>query len=156
MKPSDPCLFDSSIWILGQNDPHWFSALVITLPDVATCLAAVGEYAVGLYSPRKKTTRDQVREFLEDKMAAVAWHGHLPDDFSSASRLIGEAIFRSVAKPSFPDGLIAAYALRLNRMVWTEDDADFAAMGCRVYNPVTDPDNPALTVKRGDRKARRR
>lgn len=147
MKPTDPCLLDSSIWIVGQNDPAWFAPLVMDLPDVATCLVAVGEYAVGLHAPRQKLTRDQVRDFLEDKLQAVAWHAHLPDDFAAASKLIGTAIFESKAKPSFPDGLIAACALRLNRVVWTKDAKHFAAMGCRVYDPTTDPDNPPLAKK---------
>lgn len=72
MKPTDPCLFDSSIWIVGQNDPAWFAPLVMDLPDVATCLVAVGEYAVGLHAPRQKKTRDQVRAFLDDKLQTVA------------------------------------------------------------------------------------
>ena len=115
--------------------------MVADLPDVSTCLAAVGEYAVGLYAPREKRTRDQVREFMDDKMAVVAWHAHLPEDFANAARLIGAAIHRSAAKPFLPDGLIAACALRLGRVIWTKDEKDFAAMGCRVYNPLKDPDN---------------
>src|SRR5438874_413834 len=101
MKPTDPCLFDSSIWIVGQKDPLWLSALVRDLPSVSTCLAAVMEYAVGLYAPRQRSTREQVRQFLEDMIGTVTWHSHLSEDFSTASRLIGSAIFRSVAKPSF-------------------------------------------------------
>jgi predicted nucleic acid-binding protein len=129
------------MWIVGQNDPAWFAPLVADLPDVATCLVAVGEYAVGLYAPREKRTRDAVRDFLDNAVQTVAWHAHLPDDFAAASRLIGDAIYRSAAKPSFPDGLIAALALRLNRVVWTKDEKDFSAMGCRVYNPLKDTDN---------------
>lgn len=82
---------------------------------------------------------------MEDKVQAVAWHGHLPDDFAKAPKLIGNAIFESIAKPSFPDGLIAACALRLGRVVWTTDDKHFAAMGCRVYNPLKDADNPPVS-----------
>lgn len=144
MKPVDPCLFDSSVWIVGQNHPHWFADVLDGLPDVATCLAAVGEYAVGLHAPKQKRTRDQVREFLERRIQLAAWHVHVPDDFPAASRLIGEAIYQDKAKPSYPDGLIAACALRLNRVVWTTDPRHFKAMGCRVYDPLADPDNPPL------------
>lgn len=140
MKPTDPCLFDSSIWIAGQNAPQWFGGLVRDLPDVATCMAAVLEYSVGLYAPRRKGTRDAVREFLEDKLRAVAWYGHVADDFPAAAKLIGQAIFHSVGKPSVADGLIAACALRLNRRVWTADAKHFQAMGCQVYDPLKDPD----------------
>jgi predicted nucleic acid-binding protein len=60
---------------------------------------------------------------------------HLPDDFREASRLIGEAIFSSTAKPSFADGLIAASARRTNRVVWTTDETDFKAMDCATFDP---------------------
>ena len=139
MKPTDPCLFDSSIWIVGQNNPAWFATVVADLADVATCQAAVGEFCVGLYAPRQKATRDQVQEFFTQNVQAVACHPHLPDDFDDASRLIGQAIFQAAAKPSFPDGLIAACARRLGRIVWTTDEIDFKALGCRVFNPLTDP-----------------
>jgi predicted nucleic acid-binding protein len=136
MKPLDPCLVDSSVWIAGQANPAWLSTLFAGLPDVATCLAAVGEYAVGIYAAPRQTLRDQAREFLSD-LGAVAWHGHLPDDFALAPKLIGGVILRARGKPSFADGLIAACALRLNRRVWTTDK-HFKEMGCEVYDPVQD------------------
>ena len=150
MKPVESCLFDSSVWIVGQNHPQWFADVVEGLPDVATCLVAVGEYAVGMHGARIKRTRQQVRDFLERRVQQVAWFSHLPDDFATASRLIGEAIFASKAKPSFPDGLIAACALRTGRVVWTTDTAHFEALGCRAYNPLTDPDlsPPVQTASR--------
>jgi predicted nucleic acid-binding protein len=90
---------------------------------------------VGLYAPREKKTRDQVREFSEASLSPLMRLPHLPDDFREASRLIGAAIFQSRARPSFPDGLIAACARRTGRMVWTTDETDFKAMGCRTFNP---------------------
>ena len=102
---------------------------------MATCDASVGEYSVGLYAPQEQKTRDQVREFMECAIAPVARLPHTPDDFREAARLIGEAIFHAKAKPSFPDGLIAACALRTDRVVWTADEKDFQAMGCKTFNP---------------------
>ena len=128
-------LIDSSIWIHGQRDPKKFAALIEAQPDLATCDAAVGEYSVALYAPREKKTREQVREFFSAAIAPVASFPHFPEDFKEASRLIGEAIFASAAKPSFPDGLIAAVARRTNRLVWTADETDFRAMGCATKNP---------------------
>ncbi len=128
MKPTDPCLLDSSVWIEGEANPVWFAELIEGLPDVSTCATAAAEFAVGMYSPRKKATRDAARAFLEKSVFAVAVFAHLPDDFLEAARLIGEAIYRSAAKPSFADGLIAACALRLDRTVWTTNDKEFKAM----------------------------
>jgi len=138
MKPIDPCLIDSSIWVEGQRNPVWFSGLVADLPDIATCFTASGEYAVGLYAPEQKKTRDEAREFFVNSVQAVACHPHLPDDFLNASRLVGEAIFAKRAKPNYADGLIAACAQRLNRIVWTKDETHFSAMGCKTYNPLKD------------------
>jgi predicted nucleic acid-binding protein len=128
-------LIDSSIWIQGQRDPQTFAQVIAEETDVATCDAAVGEYSVGLYAPREKKTRDEVRQFLESVITPVACLPHTPDDFREAARLIGEAIFQSKARPSYPDGLIAACALRTGRIVWTSDKTDFQAMGCRTFNP---------------------
>ena len=128
-------LIDSSIWIKGQRDPQRFADLVAAEPDLATCDAAVGEFEVGLYAPREKKTRESVREFFIAAIQPVMRLPHIPDDFRDASRLIGEAIFHSEAKPSFPDGLIAAVALRTKRTVWTADETDFKAMGCQTFNP---------------------
>jgi len=145
MRPLDPCLIDSSVWIEGERNPAWFADLVEDLPDAATCLTAAGEFAVGLHAPAKKITRDRAREFFVSSVQSVAWLPHLPDDFLEAGRLVGEAILLSKAKPSFADGLIAACAQRQERIVWTTDDAHFTAMGCRVFNPLKDvPIQPAL------------
>ncbi|MCZ7636137.1 MAG: type II toxin-antitoxin system VapC family toxin [Verrucomicrobia bacterium] len=137
MMPADgpSILIDSSIWIKGQRDPHWFAGVVAGKDDVATCDAAVGEFEVGLYAPRDKKTREQVREFFSACILPVMCLPHLPDDFREAARLVGEAIFKSSAKPSFPDGLIAACARRTGRTVWTTDESDFKAMGCLTSNP---------------------
>ncbi len=137
-------LIDSSIWIQGQRDLQWFVASVAGEPDLASCDAAVGEYSVGLYAPREKNTRDQVREFFMACVAPVRRLPHIPDDFSEAARLIGEAIFASAAKPSFPDGLIAAVARRTGRIVWTADETDFQALGCQTFNPWAH--KPPVTV----------
>lgn len=128
-------LIDSSIWIKGQRDPKWFESAVADKDDLATCDAAVGEYEVGLYAPRERKTREQVREFLNAAILPTTRLPHVPDDFREAARLIGEAIFHSAARPSFPDGLIAACARRTNRVVWTTDESDFKAMGCQTFNP---------------------
>jgi predicted nucleic acid-binding protein len=128
-------LIDSSILIKGQRDPQWFQSVIDNRDDLATCDAAVGEFEVGLYAPREKKTREQVRQFYKAAIAPLMRLPHLPDDFQEASRLIGEAIFKSAAKPSFPDGLIAACARRTNRVVWTTDETDFRAMGCQTFNP---------------------
>ena len=144
MRPLDPCLIDSSIWIEGERNPAWFADLVQDLPDVATCLTAAGEYAVGIYAPTKKHTRDRAREFFVKSVQSVAWLPHLPDDFLEAARLVGEAILTNKAKPTFADGLIAACAQRQDRIVWTADDDHFSAMGCRTYNPLED--SPAQTA----------
>jgi predicted nucleic acid-binding protein len=133
--PDSPILIDSSIWIHGQKNPQRFRQLIALENDVATCDAAVGEFSVGLYAPREKKTRDQVREFFGAAVEPVARFPHFPDDFMEAARLIGDAIFASRAKPSFPDGLIAAVARRTARVVWTSDETDFKAMGCKTYNP---------------------
>ena len=136
MPADDPTvLIDSSILIKGQRDPAWFASIVASRDDLATCDAAVGEYEVGLYAPREKKTRDQVREFLDASVLPLMKLPHLPDDFREAARLIGEAIFASKAHPSFPDGLIAAMARRMNLLVWTTDETDFKAMGCQTSNP---------------------
>lgn len=135
MPDAEAILIDSSIWIKGQRHPGWLEALVEDLEDVATCEAAAGEFSVGLYAPRQKATRDQVRAFLQNVVSAVAWIPHPPEDFREASRLIGEAIYSSKARPSFPDGLIAACALRTDRVIWTDDETDFRAMGCKTFNP---------------------
>jgi predicted nucleic acid-binding protein len=131
----DAVLIDSSIWIKGQRDPAWFKQVVANVEDVATCAAAVGEFEVGLYAPREKKTRDQVREFFVAAVEPTTRFPHLPDDFPEAARLIGEAIFNGTAKPSFADGLIAAVARRTGRTVWTTDETDFKAMGCDTFNP---------------------
>jgi predicted nucleic acid-binding protein len=128
-------LIDSSIWIKGQRDPKWFESVVSGQNDVATCDAAVGEFEVGLYAPRQERTREKVREFFNGSISRVMCLPHLPDDFREAARLIGDAIFNSAAKPSFPDGLIAACARRTGRTVWTTDETDFKAMGCQTCNP---------------------
>jgi predicted nucleic acid-binding protein len=128
-------LIDSSILIKGQRDALWFASVIEGHDDLATCAAAVGEFEVGLYAPREKKTRDQVREFSEAFILPLMRLPHLPDDFREAARLIGEAIFHSTARPSFPDGLIAACARRTNRVVWTTDETDFKAMGCQTFNP---------------------
>ena len=128
-------LIDSSILIKGQRDPLWFQALVDNRDDLATCDAAVGEFEVGLYAPQEKRTREQVRQFYKAAIAPLMRFPHLPDDFREASRLIGEAIFKNIAKPSFPDGLIAACARRTSRVVWTADETDFRALGCQTFNP---------------------
>ena len=135
-------LIDSSILIKGQRDPLWFESIVDNRDDLATCAAAVGEFEVGLYSPREKKTREQVREFSEACLAPLMCLPHLPDDFREASRLIGEAIFNSAAKPSFADGLIAACARRTNRVVWTTDETDFKAMGFATFDPWKASNNP--------------
>ena len=132
-------LIDSSILIKGQRDPLWFASVVDGRDDLATCAAAVGEFEVGLYAPREKKTREQVRQFSKAAIEPLMRLPHLPDDFREASRLIGEAIFHSAAKPSFTDGLIAACALRTNRVVWTTDNTDFQAMGCQTFNPWKAP-----------------
>lgn len=132
-------LIDSSILIKGQRDPHWFGSIIGRRDDLATCDAAVGEFEVGLYAPREKKTREQVRAFSKACIAPMMCLPHLPDDFREASRLIGVAVFKSLAKPSFADGLIAACALRTNRVVWTTDETDFAAMGCATWNPLNAP-----------------
>jgi len=103
--------------------------------DLATCGAAVGEFEVGLYAPREKKTREQVQAFSTACIERMMCLPHLPDDFREASRLIGEAIFKSMAKPSFADGLIAVCARRTKRVVWTTDETDFTAMGCMTFDP---------------------
>jgi predicted nucleic acid-binding protein len=133
-----PILIDSSVWIAGQRDPQRFRELIAAKNDLATCDAAVGEFRVGLFAPREKATREQVREFFEASVEPLARYPHFPEDFAEAARLIGEAIFASKAKPSFPDGLIAAVARRTGRVVWTRDETDFKAMGCRVENPFSE------------------
>jgi predicted nucleic acid-binding protein len=136
-------LIDSSVLIKGQRDPLWFASITDNRDDLATCDAAVGEFEVGLYSPREKRTREQVREFSEASITLLMRLPHLPDDFREASRLIGEAIFHSKAKPSFVDGLIAACARRTQRVIWTTDETDFAAMGCDTFNPWKAANKPA-------------
>lgn len=128
-------LIDTSVLIKGQHDPAWFASIVEKHDDLATCDAAIGEYEVALYAPREKKTRDQVRAFAEASIGPLMKLPHLPDDFHEAARLIGEAIHASKAKPSFPDGLIAAVARRSDLLVWTTDETDFRAMGCRTENP---------------------
>jgi predicted nucleic acid-binding protein len=135
MPAEEAILVDSSVWIKGQRDPKWFASVIAAQKDVATCDAAVGEYAVGLYAPREKKTREQVSLFYTAAIASVASLPHTPEDFRCAARLIGQAIFNSAARPSFPDGLIAACALRTDRTVWTTDETDFRAMGCNTFNP---------------------
>lgn len=128
-------LIDSSVLISGQADPQRFAQIVQGRTDLATCDAAVGEYEVGLYAPREKKTRQSVKAFAVACVYPLRREPHLPEDFREASRLIGEAIFASKARPSFPDGLIAACALRMNGTVWTRDETDFKAMGCQTFNP---------------------
>ena len=145
MPAEEAILIDSSIWIKGQRDPKWLDSVIGAQTDVATCDVAVGEFAVGLYAPREKKTRQEVREFYDRAISSVAWLPHTPEDFRTAARLIGHAIFNSRARPSFPDGLIAACALRTERVVWTTDETDFKAMGCKTFNPwpATPAGNPA-------------
>jgi predicted nucleic acid-binding protein len=138
MKPLDPCLIDSSIWIEAQRNPKWFASLIVDLPDIATGFTAAGEYAVGCYAAEQKKTRDEARRFFDNSVQAVACHPHLPDDFLTASRLVGEAILAKAARPNYADGLIAACARRLDRVVWTKDEIHFSAMGCRIFNPLKD------------------
>jgi predicted nucleic acid-binding protein len=137
MKLSDPCLVDSSVWIDAEREPARFAAAVKGHADVATCLAAVTEFAVGVYAPAKEKTREAARLFLDRQIAAAAWHAHLPDDFAAAARLVGAAIRRGKAKPSFADGLIAACATRLGRVVWTLDTSHFTAMGAPALIPFS-------------------
>ena len=131
-----PILIETSIWILGQEDPRWFAGVIAGERDLATCDAAMAEYEIGLYAPKHKQTRESVRKFLEAEIAPLVRYPHWPDDFREAARLIGEAIFNATAKPSFADGLIAACARRTNRVVWTTDETDFRAMGCKTFNPA--------------------
>lgn len=128
-------MIDTSILIKGQANLAWFAGLVKDRFDLATCDAAVAEYEVGLYAPREKKTRQIVREFLDASILSLMNLPHVPEDFHEAARLIGEAIFASKAKPSFPDGLIAAVSRRLDLTIWTIDETDFKAMGCRTSNP---------------------
>lgn len=130
-------LVDSSVWIAGQRDPQKFRELIAVQTDIATCDAAVGEFEVGLYAPRDKKTREQAREFFISTVEPAARFPHFPEDFKEAARLAGEAIFNNAARPSFPDGLIAATARRTNRTVWTSDETDFQAMGCKTFNPFS-------------------
>lgn len=130
-----PILIDSSVWIRGQADPQGFARLIVHERDAATCDAAVAEYEIGLYAPREARTRESVRKFFDAELIHTVRYPQLPDDFRQAARLIGEAIFNSKAKPSLADGLIAACALRTNRVVWTMDETDFKAMGCVTRNP---------------------
>ena len=131
-----PILIDSSIWIKGQANPQWFAAVIAGQRDVATCDAAMAEFEIGLYAPRQRRTRESVKAFLEAEILPTVRYPHVPDDFRTAARLIGEAIFKAAARPSFPDGLIAACALRTGRIVWTTDETDFKAMGCQTFNPL--------------------
>lgn len=128
-------LVDTSILVKGQHDPAWFATLVANRDDLATCDAAIAEFEVGLYAPRAKKTRDQVREFANASILPLMNIPHLPEDFHEAARLIGEAIFAAKAKPSLADGLIAAVSRRLDLTVWTIDETDFKAMGCQTSNP---------------------
>ena len=131
-----PILIDTSIWICAQADPSWFADVIRGERDIATCDAAMGEFEIGLYASREKRTRESVRKFLETEILPVVRYPHWPDDFRQAARLIGEAIYNGKAKPSFPDGLIAACALRTGRTVWTIDETHFKAMGCKTFNPL--------------------
>jgi predicted nucleic acid-binding protein len=131
-----PILIETSIWVLGQEDPQWFARVIAGERDLATCDAAMAEYEIGLYAPKQKPTRESVRKFLEAAVVPIVRYPHWPDDFREAARLIGEAIFNATAKPSFADGLIAACARRTNRVVWTTDETDFKAMGYRTFNPA--------------------
>ena len=135
-------LIDSSILIKGQRDPVWFASVIDKRDDLATSVAAVAEFEVGLYAPRDKKTRDQVREFSEAAIAPLMRIPVFPDDFHEAARLVGEAIFNGEAKPSMVDGLIAACARRTNRIVWTTDETDFKAMGCDIFDPWTSSKHP--------------
>jgi len=137
MSRLDPCLIDSSIWIEAQSDPQWFAALIEDHPDAATCQVAVAEYCVGLYAPEETKTRAEARDFFEQRLQAVAFLPHVPDDFQLAPRLVGDAIRANAGRPNIPDGLIAACALRTNRRIWTKDK-HFAAMGCKVFKPLED------------------
>lgn len=136
MPAGDPTvLIDTSILVKGQQDPAWFASIVAGRDDLATCDVVVGEFEIGLYAPREKKTREQVREFVDASIMPLMKLPHVPEDFHEASRLIGEAIHASKAKPSFPDGLIAAVSRRANLVIWTTDETDFKAMGCQTSNP---------------------
>ena len=135
-------LIDSSVLIKGQRNPARFADIVENRDDLATCAAAVAEFEVGLYAPREKKTREQVRDFSEASLAPLMQLPILPDDFQTAARLVGEAIFSSAAKTSLADGLIAACARRTGRVVWTTDETDFKAMGCETFNPWADSEHP--------------
>ena len=70
MPAEEAILIDSSIWIKGQRDPKWLDSVIGAQTDVATCDVAVGEFAVGLYAPREKKTRQEVREFYDRAISA--------------------------------------------------------------------------------------
>jgi predicted nucleic acid-binding protein len=137
MRAGDPILIDTSAFVEGEADPQRFASLTDGLGDVATCDAAAGEFAIGLYAPRDPKTRRAAKEFFDSTILPMARLPHFEEDYREAARLVGEAIFNAKAKPSFPDGLIAACALRTDRTVWTVDETDFRAMGCKVFNPFS-------------------
>jgi toxin FitB len=134
-----PWLIDSDILIEGEHENPAFVPWLETADEVATADIIRAEFLLGVHAVPDAKKRLRGEQFYRDRIAGMASFANESADFEVAARIAGEARRAGKGKPSLPDALLAAIALRKGATVATGNLDDFKAMGCTCENPLKHP-----------------
>ena len=129
-------LIDTDILIEGERGNPAFEPFRKSGGEFATADIIRAEFLLGVHSVADAVKRTRGEMFYRQRIAPIASLANEPADFETAAQLAGEARRLGRGKPSLPDALLAAIALRTGATVATRNLADFKALGCPCKNPL--------------------
>ena len=129
-------LIDSDVLIEGERANPAFEEWRKTDGEFATADIIRAEFLLGVHMVADTAKRVRGEQFYRDRIAPISSLSNEPLDYETAARLAGEARRLNKGKPSIPDALLAAIAIRTGATVATRNLKDFDAMGCPCKNPL--------------------
>jgi len=129
-------LIDSDVLIEGERGNPDFNAWLATCEEVATADIVRAEFLLGVHLVLDQVKRGRGERFYSEKITRLASLPNETADYELAAKLAGEARRTGQGKPSLPDALLAAIAIRTGATVATRNLKDFQALGCDCKNPL--------------------
>jgi len=135
-------LIDSDILIEGERGNPGFEPWRTGGGEFATADIIRAEFLLGVHAVPDAAKRQRGEQFYRDRVAPLASFSNEMADYETAARMAGEAWRTGKGKPSLPDALLGAIALRTGATVATQNLKDFQAMGVPAQNPLEQPSVP--------------
>ncbi len=126
-------LIDCDILIEGERGNPAFDLWRRSDAEFATADIIRAEFLLGVHAVADAAKRRRGEQFYRERIAGIASLPNEVQDYELAARMAGETRRSGKGKPSLPDALLGAMAIRT---VATGNLNDFKKMGVPCANPL--------------------